>query len=122
LVSRQPDTPVLVLADSRSLWRILENLFSNAAKYAMPGTRVFAEIAAGEGEPVFAIKNTSQNPIDLSGDMLTEQFIRGDRARQTEGSGLGLYIAKNLAELMGARFTIRASSDLYEAEIVFRQK
>ncbi|MDR0468625.1 MAG: HAMP domain-containing histidine kinase [Peptococcaceae bacterium] len=89
LVSRQPDTPVLVLADSRSLWRILENLFGNAAKYAMPGTRVFAEIAAREGEPVFTIKNTSQNPVDLAGDMLTEQFIRGDRARQTEGSGLG---------------------------------
>jgi len=68
---------------------------------------------------IFSLKNTSQNPIDLPADALTEQFIRGDRARQTDGSGLGLYIAKSLIELMGGRFTIRATGDLFEAEIMF---
>ncbi|MDR2736516.1 MAG: HAMP domain-containing histidine kinase [Gracilibacteraceae bacterium] len=119
LVYRQPDQPVPTWADSAHLWRALENLFGNAAKYAMPGTRVFAEIAQQEGRPVFSLKNTSQNPIDLTGDALTEQFIRGDRARQTEGSGLGLYITKSLMELMGGRLDIRVTGDLFEAAMVF---
>ena len=119
LVFRQPDTPASAQADSGLLWRVLENLFGNAAKYAMPGTRIFAETAMRDGRAVFLLKNTSQNPIDLDGDVLTEQFIRGDRARQTEGNGLGLYIAKSLAELMGGRFSIRATGDLFEVEIVF---
>jgi len=119
LVFRQPDTPVLTKADSRHLWRILENLFGNAAKYAMPGTRVFAEITLRDDKPVFFLRNTSQNPIDLPGDILTEQFIRDDRARHAEGSGLGLYIAKSLAELMGEQLVIRATGDLFEAEMLF---
>jgi len=119
LVLRQPDQPVFVQADSGHLWRVFENLFGNAAKYALPKTRVFAEIVLRGDRAVFSIKNTSQNPIELSGDALTEQFIRGDRARQTEGSGLGLHIAKSLVELMGGYFEIRASGDLFEAEIVF---
>jgi signal transduction histidine kinase len=119
LVIRQPGTPVCARADRRHIWRALENLFSNAVKYAMPGTRVFAEIAERGGAPVFTLKNTSRDHIDMTGDMLAEQFIRGDRARQTEGSGLGLYIAKCLVELMGGSFAIRASGDLFEAEIVF---
>ena len=118
-VLRCSDGQAPVLADGNHLWRVLENLFGNAAKYALPGTRVFAEIGPCGGQTVFSLKNTSQNPIDLPADELTEQFIRGDRVRRTDGSGLGLYIAKNLAELMGCRFTIRATGDLFEAEIQF---
>jgi signal transduction histidine kinase len=118
LVLRQPDEPAIAKADNGHLWRTLENLFGNVAKYALPGTRVFAEIGLRDGGTIFSLKNTSQNPIDRSGDTLTEQFIRGDRARRTEGSGLGLYIAKSLVELMGGRFTIQASGDLFEVEIV----
>ena len=119
LVLRQPEQPVLANADNRHLWRTLENLFSNAVKYALPGTRVFAEIDLRDGSAVLSLKNTSQAPINQSGEALTEQFIRGDRARQTEGSGLGLYIAKSLVELMGGQLIIRASGDLFEVEIVF---
>ncbi|MCL1791076.1 MAG: HAMP domain-containing histidine kinase [Peptococcaceae bacterium] len=119
LVYRQPDQPVLVWVDNAHLWRALENLFVNAAKYALPGTRVFAEIARQERTTVFTLKNTSQAPLDLAGDALTEQFIRGDRARREEGNGLGLYIAKSLTELMGGRLDIRVSGDLFEAEIRF---
>jgi len=108
----------LVNADSRHLYRALENLFSNATKYALEGTRVFAEITPMEGKTLFTLQNTAQSPIEMSGDELTEQFIRGDRARQTEGSGLGLYIAKSLVELMGGKFNIKVIGDLFRVEIV----
>jgi len=121
LVLREPDEPIFVYADSRHLWRTLENLFSNASKYALSGTRVFAEISRRKDDVVFTLKNTSQKPIDLSGDALSEQFIRGDVARESEGSGLGLYIAKSLVELMGGQFEIRISGDLFEVEIFCRK-
>jgi signal transduction histidine kinase len=117
LVFRQGDEPVRLRADGRHLWRVLENLFGNIVKYALPGTRVFAEIAQRDDGVFLSLKNVSKNPLDVSGDALTEQFIRGDRARQTEGNGLGLYIAKSLVELMGGRFTIRATGDMFEAEV-----
>ncbi len=120
LVLHQPDEPVFVETDSRHLWRVLENLFGNAAKYALPGTRVFAEIEPpGRGGPLFSLKNTSAEPIDLAPDALTEQFIRGDRSRHSEGNGLGLYIAKTLTEAVGASFSIRVSGDLFEAVVQF---
>ena len=109
---------VTVNADSDLLWRVLENLFGNAVKYALPGTRIFAEIVLHDGKTILSLKNTSQNPIDMPADALTEQFIRGDRARQTDGNGLGLYIAKSLVELMGGRFTIRVTGDLFETEVL----
>ena len=119
LVFPQPTEPLIANADSRHLWRVLENLFGNAAKYALQGTRVFAELSQRGGKPVFVLKNTSQEPLDLCGDELVEQFIRGDRARQTEGNGLGLYIAKSLMDLMGGQLFIRTNGDLFEAELLF---
>jgi len=122
LVLRQPDQPVFTIADSRHLWRVLENLFGNAVKYSMPETRVFAEIILRDEGTVFTMKNTSKNHIDLSGDALTEQFMRGDRARLSEGSGLGLYIVKSLVELMGGRFAIHVTGDLFVVEVIFGDK
>jgi len=122
LVLTQPEVPVLINADNRHLWRVLENLFSNVSKYALPGTRVFAEIMQKPGDPpTFTLKNTSLDPLDLSGEALAEQFIRGDRARQSEGSGLGLYIAKNLVELMDGTFHIHITGDLLEVDIAFQK-
>ena len=117
LVLRLPGEPTMAQADAAHLWRVLENLFGNAAKYALPGTRVFAEICVRDGQAFFALKNTSQSPIDLNDNALMEQFIRGDRARNTEGSGLGLYIAKSLMELMGGQLEIKVSGDLFAAEV-----
>ena len=120
LVLTAPEEPHFINADNRHLWRVLENLFSNVSKYSLAGTRVFAGIALNDsGNPMFTLKNTSEAPLDLSGGVLTEQFIRGDRARQSEGSGLGLYIAKNLVELMGGRFEIQVTGDLFAVEMEF---
>ena len=117
LVFRQPDTPTIIHSDSRHLYRVLENLFSNVAKYALSGTRVFAEIINTGDLVQFVLQNTAREPIDLTDDELTEQFIRGDKARQTEGSGLGLYIAKSLVELMGGTFKISVIGDLFRVVI-----
>jgi len=117
LVLRLPEQPVLVRADPAHLWRVLENLFGNAAKHALQGTRVFAELNQCDEQIVFSLKNTSQNPIDLNDDALMEQFIRGDRARNTEGSGLGLYIAKSLMERMGGQLAIEVDGDLFTAKL-----
>ena len=119
LVFHQPSEQILVDTDSGHLFRVLENLFGNVAKYALSGTRVFVEIAEQDGKTALSIKNTSQAPIDYAPEALTEQFIRGDRSRQTDGSGLGLYIAKSLIELMAGRFEINATGDLFEARITF---
>jgi len=118
LVLRQPNEPVHIHADSRHLYRALENLFSNAAKYALEGTRVFAEITLHDDKPQFTLQNTSQTPIELSDSEATAQFIRGDKSRQTEGSGLGLYIAKSLVELMDGELRIEITGDLFRVEII----
>jgi len=117
LVIRQPDSPILINSDSRHLYRTLENLFSNAAKYSLTGTRIFAETAPQDGKVLFTLQNTAQNPMELSGQDVTEQFIRGDMSRHTEGSGLGLYIAKSLVELMGGEMHISILGDLFRVEI-----
>ncbi|MCL2664689.1 MAG: HAMP domain-containing histidine kinase [Defluviitaleaceae bacterium] len=122
LVLRQPDLPVAALADSRHLYRILENLFSNAAKYALEGTRVFAETSCREKKVVFVLQNTSASPLAVTESEAAEQFMRGDRSRQTEGSGLGLYIAKSLAVLMGGALRIKIVGDLFQAELELPEK
>jgi len=121
LVVRSPDQLITIQSDSRHLYRALENLFSNAAKYAMEGTRVFAEITQQDGKTIFTMQNTAQNPLELSGKDVTAQFIRGEKARNTEGSGLGLYIAKSLVELIGGKLLVSIFGDLFQVEIIFSQ-
>ncbi|MCL2575913.1 MAG: HAMP domain-containing histidine kinase [Defluviitaleaceae bacterium] len=118
LVLRQPNEATFIKADSRHLHRVLENLFSNASKYALFGTRVFAEITLNDGKANFVIQNTSSELIDFAGSDVTEQFLRGDKSRQTEGSGLGLYIAKSLMELMGGEMQIHISGDLFKVVLI----
>jgi signal transduction histidine kinase len=116
-VLRQPDAPVCIRADSRQLYRALENLFSNAAKYALAGTRVFAETETRDDAVYFSLQNTSASPIELTEGDAAAQFMRGDKARHTEGSGLGLYIAKSLIELMGGALHIHIIGDLFRVDI-----
>ena len=118
LVLTEPDDAIIINADSRHLWRVLENLFSNISKYALSGTRVFTDIKPkDESNAILTLKNTSEEPLESSKDSLTEQFIRGDKARQSEGSGLGLYIAKNLVELMEGQFEVQVIGDLFIVEM-----
>ena len=109
------DAPILIDADGRHMWRILENILSNVVKYAMSGSRVYAEIYAKEGYGVLEMKNVSAAPIDFDAAHLTERFVRGDSARTTEGSGLGLSIAQSLAEVQGGHFDVQIDGDLFKA-------
>lgn len=111
---------IYVLADGRRLWRVFDNLLNNICKYAMPGTRVFIELKCDNGKAVITFKNISEMPLTVSGDELTERFVRGDRSRNTEGSGLGLSIAKSLTELQNGSFEIDIDGDLFKAIITFK--
>lgn len=107
----------VVLADGKLLSRVMDNLMNNIGKYAMPGTRVYAAAAADEKESTISIKNVSRNELNVSAAELMERFVRGDSSRHTEGSGLGLSIAKSLVELQGGRFELSIDGDLFRADI-----
>ena len=113
------DEPSMIYADGQKMWRVLENVFGNVVKYAMEGTRVYAEIRNSNKKVVFSLKNISAQPLNFSADELTERFIRGDVARNTEGSGLGLSIAKSLTELQGGEFKLYLDGDLFKVMITF---
>ena len=127
LITSAPDETILIEADGRRLWRVLENLYNNAYKYAMEGSRIYADLAITESEfgtrqVHFTIKNVSANPLNIRPDELTERFVRGDVARTTEGSGLGLSIAKSLTELQKGQFTISIDGDLFKVQLTFPVK
>ena len=114
-----------IVADSRRIWRVVENLFNNVCKYAMTGTRVYITISDMTGpngvqQLKTEIKNISANELNCNPDELTERFIRGDVSRTTEGSGLGLSIAKSLTQLQNGRFQIVLDGDLFKAVLIFQ--
>lgn len=116
------DEPSIIYADGQRMWRVLENVFGNVVKYAMEGTRVYAEISNRNKKVTFSLKNISAQPLNISADELIERFIRGDVARNTEGSGLGLSIAKSLTELQGGEFKLYLDGDLFKVMITFVAK
>ncbi len=119
VIASLPEEPVVIHVDGRRMWRVLENIFNNAAKYAMSGTRVYADLKK-EGKKIrFSLKNISEQPLNFSSDELTERFIRGDVSRSTEGSGLGLSIAKSLTEMQGGKFELYLDGDLFKVTIEF---
>ncbi len=122
IVTKLPKSAVFIYADGRQLYRAVENLYNNVAKYALEKTRVYVEVMAKDGRAVFSIRNVSERSLaqenSNAGD-LTERFTRGDSSRTTEGSGLGLSIAKNLTGLMGGEFKITVDGDLFIATMVF---
>lgn len=110
-----PEKQPVVLADNQKTWRIIDNLFSNVKKYSLKGSRAYITVDEKDGWGRFSIKNISEKALDISPDELTQRFVRGDASRSTEGSGLGLSIAKSLCELQGGRFTIEIDGDLFKA-------
>lgn len=114
LVLDMPKEPLLIQADGRYLWRILENIFLNVYKYAAPNTRVYLILTPSDIHAELTLKNISDSPLNLSSDELLERFTRGDLSRNTEGSGLGLSIAKSLAELQQGSFELQTDGDLFK--------
>ena len=112
-------TPAYIYADSRRMWRVMENLFNNICKYALEGTRVYIDMEQNEGRITLAFKNISRQQMNISPEELTERFIRGDSSRTTEGSGLGLSIAKNLIQVQGGTFEILLDGDLFKVVVEF---
>ena len=112
-----PEPAPTVRADGRLLWRVMDNLFNNVVKYAMPETRVYVDVRTSEGNAVISVKNISRAALNVSAGELMERFVRGDASRSTEGSGLGLSIAKSLTELQHGQFSISTDGDLFKAEI-----
>ena len=113
-----PSQPV-IQADGQLLSRVLGNLFSNICKYAMPGTRVYFESAADEKTVSITFKNISKYELNIPAEELMARFVRGDRSRHTEGSGLGLSIAQSLTELQGGTFRLEIDGDLFKAVVTF---
>ena len=113
------DVAGMIYADSRRMWRIIENLFQNICKYALEGTRVYLEMQVKDGRVIASLKNISDRPMNLKGEELSERFIRGDASRTTEGSGLGLYIAKNLTKAQHGEFQIQLDGDLFKIILDF---
>ena len=117
VVRALPEGPVWVEADGRHLWRVLDNLLSNCAKYALPGTRVYVDLRESGGRAVLSVKNISRDPLDIPAERLMERFVRGDESRNASGSGLGLSIAQSLTELQHGQFSISIDGDLFKAVI-----
>lgn len=113
---------VIICADGRRLWRVLENVFGNVSKYAMENTRVYVDVKVERPNVQLSLKNISAQPLNISADELTERFIRGDVSRNTEGSGLGLSIAKDLVQLQGGEFKLYLDGDLFKVTIEFEVK
>lgn len=119
LVFPDETKPAYIYADSRRMWRVIENLFNNIYKYALEGTRVYIDLVVADGSIALSLKNISARQMNIRPDELTERFIRGDSARSTEGSGLGLSIAKSLTQAQGGEFRIYLDGDLFKVVLVF---
>jgi signal transduction histidine kinase len=114
-----PEKPVRMKADGRLVWRVLSNLLSNAVKYALPGTRLYIDLTVLDSTTLISLKNISREPLNVSAQELLERFVRGDASRNTEGSGLGLNIAKSLMELQGGSLQLLVDGDLFKVTLSF---
>ena len=118
-VFHQPEEPILMMADGRLAWRAMSNLLSNAVKYALPGTRLYIDLSRAGSSVMISMKNISREQLNVSADELMERFVRGDTSRNTEGSGLGLNIAKSLMELQKGQLQLLVDGDLFKATLIF---
>lgn len=123
LMTHLPDFPAMIYADGRRMWRILENLFGNILKYAMENTRVYAEVLLEKDQVIFTLKNISAQPLNIPAEELTERFIRGDVARNTEGSGLGfIHLHRALPSFKVAPLNFIWTVDLFKVCLSFPLK
>ena len=118
-VFRQPEQPIIIQADGRLVWRVLSNLLSNAVKYALSDTRLYVELEQNAEATTLSLKNISREALNIHADELMERFVRGDTSRGSEGSGLGLNIAKSLMEVQGGRMELQLDGDLFKVTLFF---
>ena len=118
-VFRHPDFPVTMRADGKLVWRVMSNILNNAVKYAMPETRLYIDLMVLQGNAVIAVKNISRDQLNVNADELMERFVRGDASRNTEGSGLGLNIAKSLVEIQSGQMHLMVDGDLFKVTLIF---
>jgi signal transduction histidine kinase len=119
LITRMPEEPLYIMADGRRIWRVFDNLMNNVCKHSQAGTRVYLDLAKRGTDAVFTLRNTSREALNISPDELIERFVRGDASRNTEGSGLGLSIAKSFTELQKGTMDIAIDGDLFKVTLVF---
>ena len=118
-VFRHTEVSVPMMADGRLVWRVLSNLLGNAVKYAMPGTRLYVDLTQVDDKVIISLKNISREELNVSAEELMERFVRGDDSRNTEGSGLGLNIAKSLMELQKGQLELLVDGDLFKVTLIF---
>ena len=118
-VFHQSEENIMLLADGRLLWRAMSNVLSNAVKYALPGTRLYVDVSATQDKAIISFKNISGAQLNISAEELMERFVRGDSSRNTEGSGLGLNIAKSLMELQKGELQLLVDGDLFKVTLIF---
>jgi len=119
VVINKTNEKLLVMADSRHMWRIFDNIMNNIAKYAQPNTRVYIDVICKNNNAEISFRNISKDALNISGDELMERFVRGDSSRNTEGSGLGLSIAKSLTEVQKGKLDIKIDGDLFKVRLAF---
>ena len=119
VILNKTDELLLVMADNRHIWRVFDNILNNISKYAQPNTRVYIDVTRRFDKAEIAFKNISKDPLNISGDELMERFVRGDSSRNTEGSGLGLSIAKSLTEIQKGKLDIQIDGDLFKVRLTF---
>ena len=118
-IFQHPEESMMIAADGKLLWRVLSNLLNNAVKYALPDTRLYVDLLELDGNAVISFKNISREQLNVDAEELMERFVRGDTSRNTEGSGLGLNIAKSLVELQGGKMHLTVDGDLFKVTLSF---
>lgn len=119
LIMRKPEESIQIMADGQRIYRVFDNLMSNICKYALPNTRVYLLLERNNNTATISFKNISATELDMSANDLMERFVRGDKSRNTEGSGLGLSIAESLTTLQNGEFNIQLDGDLFKIVISF---
>ena len=118
-IEKKTEKPLMITADSRQLWRVFDNLLTNMVKYSQVNTRAYVDLVEENGSIKVIFRNTSAAMLHVSAEELMERFVRGDSSRSTEGSGLGLSIARSLTQLMGGDFQLFVDGDLFKVEVAF---
>ena len=119
VVVDKPEEPVMVIADGRHMWRVLDNLMNNVCKYSQPNTRVYVSLVKEGQTASIVFKNISKTALNIPSEQLMQRFVRGDSSRHTEGSGLGLSIAQSLTELMNGKLKLDIDGDLFKVTLKF---